>query len=534
MPAMRVLALLFLIGCGSTPARPVAENPAPEPRRPRLVVLVVVDQLASWSLAKYLPHMAEDGFFRRAVEEGAIFHVDYPYAATFTAAGHTSIATGTTPSVHGVSANEVWRDGREVGAFDDREHAILGAGGENASPSVIRVPTIADALHAQTDGDAIIVALSFKARAAVPLAGSHPDAALFYEKGARGFTTSSAYGDRVPEWAAAWLAAHPVDAYFGEWTPLDAALYERILGPDEAPGEANYRGFGTVFPHSPARSTDPYATVRATPGSNDYTLELGAHAVEALQMGEDDVPDLLAISISAIDYIGHFFGPDSWEYADALLRADRSLGAFYERLAARTDVAFVLTADHGVAPLPERETLTHGRLDRILVKDTAEQAASALGAGPWIDAYLPPYLYLSENGRERRAEVVPLVIAALARTEGVAGAFDVATAEQLRAASHRVALSVGLSIPPDPPGEIMVYPAEGIIVGELETRGFGTTHGAPWTYDQRVPLIGLGASVRPRMALEPADQRRVAPTVTLLLGVDPPSAATEPPLPITR
>jgi predicted AlkP superfamily pyrophosphatase or phosphodiesterase len=531
---MRVLALLFLIGCGSTPGQRVTENGTPEPRRPRLVVLLVVDQLASWTLAKYLPHMPEDGFFRRAVEGGAVFHVDYPYAATFTAAGHTSIATGATPSVHGVSANETWRDGREVGAFDDREHPILGADGENASPSVIRVPTIADALHEQTNGAAVIVALSFKARAAIPLAGSHPDAALFYEKGARGFTTSSAYGDAVPPWAASWLAGNPIDAHFGEWTPLDAALYERLLGPDEAPGEANYRGFGTTFPHAPSRSTDPYATVRATPGSNDYVLELGAHAVETLGMGDDDVPDLLAISLSAIDYIGHFFGPDSWEYLDALRRADRSLGAFYDRLAARTDVAFVLTADHGVAPLPERETLTHGRLDRHVVKDTAERAAIALGPGPWIDAYLPPYLYLSQNGRERRAEVVPLVVGALARTEGVAGAFDVATAEQLRAASHRVARSVGLSIPPDPPGEIMVYPEEGIIVGETETRGFGTTHGAPWAYDQRVPCIGLGASVRPRVALEPADQRRVAPTIAVLLGIDPPSGATEPPLPMTR
>jgi predicted AlkP superfamily pyrophosphatase or phosphodiesterase len=535
MTSMRLLVFLVLAGCGSSHAVPPASHARELEARPKLVVLVVVDQLASWTFAKYLPHLPESGFFRRAVENGAVFHADYAYAATYTAAGHTSIATGTTPSVHGVSANEIRRDGHEVGVLDDREHAILGAEDENASPSVVAVPTVADALHAQTDGDAVIVSLSFKARAAIPLAGSHPDAALFYEKSAHGITTSSFYGERVPEWASSWLATHPIDACFGEWTPLDAVRYGSLLGPDDAPGEANYRELGTTFPHTPSESTDPYATVRVVPASTDYLLELAAHSVETLHMGEDAVPDLLAISISTIDYVGHFFGPDSWEYFDALLRLDRALSTFYDRLAGRTDVAFVLTSDHGVAPLPERETFVHARLERDVVATAAERAAAErLGEGPWIDAFLPPYVYFTPAGRERRAELVPLVVAALDRTPGVMRAFDVRNAAALRADRDPILRSVGLSIPPEPPGEVMVFPAEGFIVGEVETRGFGTTHGSPYPYDRRVPVIALGTSVEAMMALEPTDQRRVAPTIALLLGIDPPSAATEPPLPILR
>ncbi|MBC7170829.1 MAG: alkaline phosphatase family protein, partial [Polyangiaceae bacterium] len=371
----------------------------PRDERPRLVIAVVFDQLAGYTLDRYESALDANGAIRTASERGVNARVRYPYSSTVTACGHTAIFTGVTPSENGVVTNEVYDRARgSISVFDDGEHAVIGAPGTFASPEVIRVATVADALDRATNGAARIVSVSLKDRGAIPGGGRHADAVLWYDKESGRFTTSSAYAEALPAWLVEWATANPLEASLTTWVPSDPALLARVAGTDERPGEGDYLGLGAAFPHELAASAAPRSAIRVAPQGTERLLSLAEAAVNAYQLGEDEVPDLLAISISGTDYAGHVYGPSSWEYVDHLIRADRALGALLARLEARTSIAVLITSDHGVAPLPE-ETRDSGRSGRIRdaeVIDVLEAAIdAALGPGDWVDAFVEPYVYLS-------------------------------------------------------------------------------------------------------------------------------------------
>jgi predicted AlkP superfamily pyrophosphatase or phosphodiesterase len=534
-------ALGATAACGSTPGQSLGTNVAAGPvapvEPPRLVVVIVVDQLGSWVLTHYLRHLPADGLLRRAVERGAVFHVEYGYAGTYTAPGHGSIATGTTPSVHGIGSNEKWRDGVEVAVVDDGEHGIVGLEGKFASPTMLLAETVAEALVRQHP-DAKVVSVSMKARAAILSVGRVGDAVLFYDHRARGFTTSHFYAPdgALPEWATRFFDARPIEELFGAWTPLRPEGYARLLGPDAAPGEGQWHGLAASFPHEPGRGPSPYQALRATPQTTDYLVDLALAGVEAEALGADDVPDLLVVGVSANDYVGHVFGPHSWEYFDTLLRMDRTLQSLVERLEARGPVSFLITSDHGVAAMPEHTEAEGRASSRLLKRDVVRLVETALGetlgAGPWVDAYVPPLVVLSESAcaGEQRDRCVQAAVAALEASPAVHAAYDVREAAALRANADPVASLVGRSIPPEPPGDVFVVPALHIVPEVGDTTG-GTSHGTPWDYDRRVPAIYFGPNVEPTVGLESLEQTRVATTVAALLGIEPPAQASPTPLP---
>lgn len=534
------IALLALLGCG-TPALTASAPKAAEakaPVRPRVVVAVVLDQLATHTLERYLPHLDEDGALRRGIREGAFHHrVVYPYAGTYTAAGHTAIHTGAPPAVSGVVSNEVWdrARGRTVPIVDDGEHAIFGVADGYASPEVMRVEAVSDVLDRETEGHAIIASLSFKDRGAVFAGGRHPDLAVFYDKRMPGFTSSTFYGDALPPWLVAWQEAHPVDSILVPWEAEDPALLARVCGSDEGEGEGDWAGFGTTFPHDPRRSSAPASVVRATPGSSEHLLALAEEAVARLAIGEDDVPDLLALSISSTDYVAHVFGPDSWEYLDNLVRTDRALGAFLDRLErAHGPIAVLITSDHGGAPLPERVEGPSGRLMPEAIAAELEAALDReLGDGDWVSAYVQPFVYLTASARspEHRDAAVAAAIAHLSARPEVALAADAREAPSWREDDDPVRRAVGLSVPDDAEGDVFIVPREGFVVDEDMPAGFGTSHGTPWVYDRTVTVVAWGPGVAHLETEEPLAQGRVATTIATLLGVTAPSHANPEPLP---
>src|SRR5688500_1427312 len=210
-------------GHGNGDGHPDPDPPTPRAHvRPRLVIVVVLDQLSSWVLARDLDALPPDGAIRSTIARGAFHHeVVFPVAATLTAPGHASISTGVTPSEHGVFANRVYsRDRRQlVSIVDDGQHPIHGLPTKNASPSVLRVDTVGDALHAATAGRGRVVALSLKERSAVVLAGRRPTAVVFFDKRGGSFTTSTSYAAAIPEWLTAFERARPIAGYLAVWQP---------------------------------------------------------------------------------------------------------------------------------------------------------------------------------------------------------------------------------------------------------------------------------------------------------------------------
>lgn len=542
---LAVVAVLASIGCFScAPKGPETEStvssPQPETDRaprgkaeiaPKLVVLIVMDQLGSWVLDTYLPVLPRDSFLRRIAEEGVFLRAAIPYASTQTAPGHASLTTGVPPAVHGIVANALYdpKHGSRK-TVDDKVHPTLGNPKRFVSPTMLKAPTVADALREKSNGAARVVGISIKARSAVLPMGQNPTAAIYYDGAAQGMTTSTYYrpSNRLPDWLRDFVKANPVEPLLQVWEPENPAWLEANFGPDPNLGEIS-----PIFPHNPMDAEDPYEAFISFPESTDYLIAAAYAAVKAEEMGLDDVPDFLMLSVSGTDIVGHIWGPRSWEYADNLVRTDRALGRFATILEARGPVAFVLTADHGIAAMPERvvdEGGNAGRLKHQAVVDHAERAADdALGPGDWIAAYVPPLISYTEAGKRRHAELDKVLEKEMPKLEGVQAVYDAHAGASLRSSNRKMEKLVGDSLPEDPPGDLYLVTDEGWF-DALSDRG-GTNHGTPWPYDRLVPIMMWGAGIEKRSSDQIHSVLEVASTLAALLDVPAPALAPQEPLP---
>jgi hypothetical protein len=509
------------------------------PERSRLVVSVVIDQLGSATLSKLEPLLAADGLLAHARRHGVVYEqVVYPFAATLTAPGHAAIYSGAPPARTAITTNYLIDpvSGRRRAIVDDGTHAVHGVPGKFAGPGAMRAETVADVLTRETHGSGKVASLSIKDRSAILPAGKRPDLVLWFDGSLRAFTTSAYYAPAPPAWLAEYQRAHPVAAERVVWTPADPAALAARLGPDAAEGEAAYKGLDTSFPHELAASSDPYDTWVLAPASTDALLALALEAVAQLGLGQDDTPDLLAISISGTDYAGHVFGPDSWEYADHLRHADRVLLQLLQRLQAQTSVALLVTSDHGVAPLPEQAKRAHpaaARLDTAALAPAVDQAVdAAVGPGDWIAGYVDSYLYLTPAARSHpaHARVREAAVEALRATPGIVVAHDITS----DGASLPPALrdAVLRTVHPETSGDIFVVTAEYVVPELGMTPRAGTTHGSPWPYDSHVPVLLVAPGLARARHAQPLELASVASTLAALLGVPwEPSGPAVPPLP---
>jgi arylsulfatase A-like enzyme len=536
------IAAAAMVGpaCATTKrqAEPRAEKTSPPPAppsqatvAPKLVVLIVLDQLGSWVLDQQLPLLPSGSAIRRAYEDGASHIAEFPYAATQTAPGHASLTTGVTPAVHGIVANAVSRP--EHGSrktVDDGKHAVLGNPDRYVSPTQLRSETVADVLHRESDAKARIVGISMKARSAVLPVGQKANIAVFYDAVTRAMTTSTYYAPRrrLPDWLRDFRKANPVEPLLQTWEPTDPDRLQKQLGPDASPGEMY-----PAFPHDPRQAPNPWYAFSATPESSEYLIAAAYAVVKAEKMGIDDVPDFLALSVSGTDIVGHVWGARSWEYADNLQRIDRALTHFVKLLQARGPVAFVLTADHGVAELPERaraEGRSGGRLHSETLTAAAEQAANAaLGEGDWIAGYLSPLLTYTAAGKARHKELTKALRKTMPEVDGVKAVYDARDSASLRSSQNDIERLVGANLPDDPPGDLYLVTEPGWF-DALSEQG-GTNHGSPWEYDRRVPVLMWGTAVERRTSQEVQNVLQVATTLAALLNVSAPAGAPKNPLP---
>lgn len=540
--AAGLLALVLAVAAGC-PAPRRLEPARPPP--PRLVVLIVVDQLSTWAFER--DRALYRGGLARLLREGAYARGELPYSNTFTAPGHAAIATGAPPSVHGVVGNAWYRRGegaeRPAEYEPDAPPFVVGPSHDGelgadvtASPRALRVEGVADALRRATAGRARSVAISLKPRAAVFLGGQRPGVAVWYEPAAGGMTTSRAFADEAPRWLLDLARARPATRFFDRiWEPLDAGALARATGiPDDAAGEGRAHGLGPAFPHALAASERPGRAILHTPFADELVMDTARAAIPALGLGADDVPDLLAISFSAHDYAGHLWGPESWEALDLRLRLDAALGALFEELDAglgRGGWAAVLTSDHGVTPVVERSQVAGARRIRTGEIARAVEAALAprLGEGPWVARIASGNVYLAaafaDVAAGARQEALTAAAEAIGRIPGVAAA---APSDRLAGdcgARPPLLRAMCLAIVPGEAGELLVVPSTGSLITNYTT---GSHHDAPFEDNRQVPILVLAPGLAPQVGT--GSLLQVAPTVAALLGVPAPRAATEPPL----
>ncbi len=538
-------ALLIATACSS--AR--VESPSAPAKAP-VVVAIVVDQFAAWVASERLPLLPDDGGFARLRREGTyVKALRYEHAATETACGHAALYTGAPPSRTGVMSNEALNQGRVVSTMQDDDTRLVTPDGVSevvgASPKVLRVEGLADVFR-EAHPDAFIFGLSLKDRGAILPAGRKPSIAIWEDLDSGELVTSTYFAQMLPPWAAA--VSHGLSARLDQpWTLLDATWVKaNAVGPDDQVGEAPNMH---VFPHDLKRETTLGAAIRLSPTGNDALVDLALAGIDAeVTPGR---PAFIAISFSTNDLVGHTFGPDSWEEWDQLRRLDSSLARLMSELDKRfgsDGYAIALSADHGVASIPEVQALRpectvasagNDKWDRPC-KDSArvsrrglttqlqQTAHDQLGEGKWVYGFVGAFVALTVEARShgRREQLMPALIARLKDNPEVVDAIDVKTLpKQCPSGGATLEALACHAYAPGSPGDILVVLRSGAGFGE----GSGASHGVPYTYDLTIPfLVRAPGRVHAGRVIE--DQLPFATftrTIAHLQGTRVPSAASD-------
>jgi predicted AlkP superfamily pyrophosphatase or phosphodiesterase len=538
---LAMVGTLLLLPVTPSSGRPQTSPAGARRSGPKLVVLIVVDQMR----ADYVERFQRDwtSGLKRLVTEGAWFsNAAYPYLGTYTCAGHATVSTGAFPRLHGIFQNTWYdRDTQTVIPCTNDTSAAGVAygvrGRNNEGPARLLVPSFADEMRTQRS--ARVVSLALKARSAIMLAGHGGDAVTWISDSLDGWQTSKAFAPSPVAAVQTFVAANPIDADFPQvWDRLlPAAAYHEI---DAGNGEAPPVGWTNVFPHPlKGERNQPDERFRQrwqdSPFADAYIGRFAAALAEALQLGKHETTDVLAVSFSSPDLVGHAFGPRSHEVQDVYAHLDRTLGALFERLDAlvgRDEYVVALSADHGVADIPEQITARGGSAGRLTASAVAgiieRTAQAALGPGKYVarvngsDVYFEPDVY---ERLRTRAGALDAVVGALEQQPGIARVFRSGQLTGTAAANSNdpILRAAALSFVPRRSGDLVLVTKPGWMFSVK-----GTTHGSVNPYDQRVPVIFMGAGIKRghyTEALTPAD---IAPTLAALCGITMPRAEGRP------
>lgn len=532
---MRLLAAVLALVC-TVVLQPQAQSAV------RLVVIVVVDQFRADYLTTFASHWRAG--FKTLVGEGAVFtQAAYPYFYTDTCAGHFTIGTGTLPRTHGMVADAWWEPSlkRTIECTDDDEATNLSYGrgtktGKSAKWS--KAPALADQLRTERSG-ARVVTLSLKSRSAIGLAGQRGDAVTWFEEtaGVLSFMTSKAFAAEPVPAVKAFLERDRFDSDIGRtWTLRDPAATYRNR--DAGLGERPPAPWTGLFPHDIKSAAPPaggkpnpdqaIGLWRQSPFADAYLGRMAAAMIDAFDLGRDETPDFLGVSFSAVDYVGHAFGPDSRELEDAVARMDDTLGGLIAHLDARVgrqNYVLALSADHGAQHAPAVRGAS-----RVPTEDVRERVEDTL-ATHWGPAAGGRYVIAGgtflnlADGVAARLNKEPAVLRALQKeVASIPGIARLLVTDQVSETSKDpIERAAALSRFPGRNGELIVVAKPD---WQLLGRNAATAsmHGSPYDYDTRVPVVLLGAGIRPGRYADAATPADIAPTLARIANVSLPKA----------
>lgn len=511
---------------------------------PRLVVVLVVDQMRRDYIDDYGARWSKG--LRRLVDQGAWFtNAAYPYLNTLTCAGHATISTGTLPSTHGVISNQWWDRGtqRVISCTSDRDAQELPYGsrqaGAGGSARLLSAATLAEAL-AGPDRRGRVVSISLKRASAAMLAGRAPGAvALWFQGG--GFSSSTAWSSEPEKSVLRFLQSAPIEEDFGRsWSrsgkASDYKFDDRGLG-EQSPAEWDIEMPHALQPRDGKPTTFFYEAWQESPFSDAYLGRIAGAAIDGMKLGQVTGTDYLAISFSALDVVGHDFGPRSHEAQDLLLKLDETIGKLLDQLdrrVGRDRYVVALTADHGVAVIPEQATRDGkdaGRINMAQLMAVGDEVVSRrFGNGRWVatEAYSEYYFRGSVFDRiAADAALLTELKRALGAVPGVDRVYDRNEIAGLAHSTDPVASATAASYFPARSGDLLIVPKVNWIFASDDKSvipGNATTHGSAYPYDTQVPLVLFGAGINPGRYDAPASPADLAPTLARLAGVRMPGA----------
>jgi hypothetical protein len=520
-PRILLLALVALALLGLIPGAFASAYNA----RPKLVVVIVIDQFRGDYLERYRDQFG-DGGFRVFLDRGAYFtDCNYDYANTSTAPGHATLFTGSYTSGHDIVANEWWdpQKKKRVTSVEDDAAKLVGAAetGPGASPHNLMSDTLGDELKLATGGKARVFAVSLKDRAAVFSAGFSGDAAYWIDPKNGAWITSTYYRPDLPEWVRNFNGSHRAEKYWNrEWKDRDGT----VLGSTAPHSGKNKDGAPASF----------YEVVGSTPFANDYQLEFAKELVLYEKLGAGPATDLLVISLSANDILGHQVGPDSPQMRSMALELDRSLAKFFDFLGHQIGMANVwmaLSADHGIAPLPDfAKTLRlpatnldakalREQINSLLSKKYAKKADYVLDLDypvAWLNEDTFAGVFKGNKEAEAEADAGEAM-----KQVGLAGYYTKSQLARGEIPATEIGRRYAHSYSPEGGWYVMGVPIP-FNVGYPN----GTDHATPFSYDTHVPLAFYGLAFQPGIYRTHAEPVDLAVTLASLLGINAPAKAT--------
>jgi predicted AlkP superfamily pyrophosphatase or phosphodiesterase len=333
MKKFLIAPLFFAVLIGRA-QKPVKESSAIS--HPKLVVGIVVDQMRWDYLTRYYPLFQASGGFRRMLGDGFSFdNTQIPYVPTVTACGHTCVYTGSIPALHGIVGNNWWDNRLQKGMYCSEDKSVKGVGSKTEedgqmSPKNMLTTSVCDELRLASNFASKVIGIAIKDRGAILPAGHSANAAYWYESKTGNFISSTYYMNELPGWVQQFNGRKLPDSLYrlGWKTALPAATYSIYSSADDKAYESKPFGKEALgFPYDLSKFVGKdYSKISSTPWGNTLTAEMAKAAVLAEKLGQGSATDFLAVSFSSPDYIGHSFGPNSWENADDYGRITRYVG----------------------------------------------------------------------------------------------------------------------------------------------------------------------------------------------------------------
>jgi len=545
----RVVSLILLLNFFSCEVKKNEHHP----EEIRLVLQITIDGLRADLIERYQDRFIEGGF-NYLLKNGAVYNnAHYQHANTETIVGHTTLATGTIPAVHGMIGN-VWYDrtSGELGYnIEDPDALIipsrdnitegtqvdpsqLAARTKGRSPKAILTSTISDEIFKSSAGQAKIYGVSGKDRSAVAMAG-HTGKAFWYSADNGDFVTSKYYYNDYPDWVNDWNGQRMAENMAGySWELLNELSTYKFKDQDDRPYERDLMGYGKVFPHPFGKVEDPLLATRiiVSPYGDKLTLDFAKSLIVNEEIGKDDVVDYLSISFSGVDAVNHFFGPSSLENEDVILQLDHTLKdllSFINEHIGLNQTLIVMSADHGMAEMPEYMSELGYDVGRIYSEDVItrvnEIGLDLYGIHDVAKAFFRPSLYL-DNSKIKMAgliveDVEKAIAVELMKMEGISLA--IARGGLCDMDKSPIYDQIKNNFHPSRSGDI--YVAQEPYWFLFEKGAVVVMHGSPWNYDTHVPIIFAGPSIKPssiQRLVHPVD---IAPTIASKLGINTPASS---------
>ena len=513
--------------------------------RPKLVVGIVVDQMRYDYLTRFYSKYGEGGFKRMMNEGYNCKNTHYNYVPTYTAPGHASIFSGTTPKYHGIIGNDWYDKEAKKSVYCTSDETVEGVGVTGypgkMSPQQMKTTTFTDENRLFTEMEGKTIGIALKDRGAILPAGHTANAAYWFEGHAEGkWISSTYYMNDLPQWVQDFNSKEHIDSYLQTWNTLvDINLYTES-GIDSNDFEGGFRGKEIAdFPYDLKELKDQnggYDILKVTPFGNTMTADFAIEAIQQEQLGKDATTDVLTVSFSSTDYIGHNFGVNSKEIEDTYIRLDKDLERFLNALDANVgqgNYTVFLTADHAAIDVPaylESVRIPAGLFDSRGFRDYVSKFAnSEFGVDDLVENISNNQIFLNReriksqnlNLQEVQQSIVDEIIGYNYIDKAYTGASMTQTYFS-EGIEHLIQNGYSQKRSGD-----VIFVFDPTVISYSKT---GSTHGSSYQYDTHVPLLFYGKGIKHGSTFQKTDITDIAPTITALLDINAPNASIGNPL----